>query len=117
MLFHKNRYWEIDTEVSVLPLQVLYPLCTKKSKNIPFHFFQISSKFISLQMSRSSSCSDKVKIKGLTTHFSKRKASNSSSGKYRLKFFFNSFKCSNTNSFISAISSTSESSLRNSFKN
>ena len=37
-------------------------------------------------MSRSSSCSDKVKIKGLTTHFSKRKASDSSSGKYRLKF-------------------------------
>ena len=38
-------------------------------------------------MSRSSSCSDKVKIKGLTTHFSKRKAPDSSSGKYQLKFF------------------------------
>ena len=40
MLFYTNKYWEIDTEVSVLPLQLLFPLCTEKSKTIFFHFFQ-----------------------------------------------------------------------------
>ena len=83
MLFYTNKYWEIDTEVSVLPLQLLFPLCTEKSKNISFHFFRRFS-----PNSYHYRCPEVGTI-----------ASNVS-----------------TPILISAVSSTSESSLRNLFK-